>query len=287
MLSGNLGGRWWGKTEPGLLPLTHKRLVLLPAFPRKGLRLRLASAPPGPHRAGGAAVIAPLADGRRGSRWEAQGPVGLGHPGRGGPTRLSWLFLRCFSCRASADLDPPSRPGQDRAARPTLDHVRHAAQPFHILAEGTPHSRPAHPQPPWGRACLCSLRLRGPPQAQPVGGRHIHPPAPWRTEQCQRHTGGVPCAEGKEAGAPSACSAWARGAAREERPEENSTEHPTIHLGGGFPASQGDTPLACLVACSAHRDIGLSPLSSPGGRVPMSLGGALWAARPHSVPQKW
>lgn len=96
-------GRWRGETEPGLLPLTHKRLV-------RGLCLRLASAPPRPHQAGGAA------DERTGSRREVQGPVGRGHPGRGGPTRLSWLFLRRFSLRAAAELDPPSRAGQDRAA---------------------------------------------------------------------------------------------------------------------------------------------------------------------------
>lgn len=93
-------------------------------------------------------MIAPLAEGRRGSGWEVQGRGGLGHTGRGG---LSWLFLRCFPLRASAQLDPPSRQGQDQAARPTLDPVGNAAQPFHILAEGTPHSRPAHPQPPWGQ----------------------------------------------------------------------------------------------------------------------------------------
>lgn len=216
----------------------------------------------------------PPPSGGRGSRREdGLTPGGTGSCGSGSPrqrradqTVLALPAALLPQSRSRAGSSEQSRAGP--GGRPTLDHVGNAAQPFHVLAEATPRCRPAHPQPPWGRACLCSRRLRGPPQAEPVGGRHIHPLPPWRTEPCQRHTGGIPCAEGEEAGAPSACSAWARGAAGEERPEENSQEHHTIHLGGGFPASQGDTPHAAWWPAVHTGTSASPPRSSPGGRVP-------------------
>lgn len=180
-----MASRWWGKTEQRLPTADSQRACASHSISSVSAVFASDNINPA-HQAGGATVIAPLGQDERLTLWvwvtQWQGQVDQ-----------NVLALPVV-------LLPPSEPqpgwilGADkvRTLQPDLPLTLWASQSclaaFHVLTEGTLHSRPGRPQPPLGQACLCSLGLacvttcRWETRSSP----------PWRVEQGhQRQTKGI------------------------------------------------------------------------------------------------